>query len=54
MSFTSERSDLLLVRMEFTASSDSSFVPKPSFSICEKPTMALRGVLMSWLIVEKK
>ena len=54
MSFTSERSDLLLERIASTASSASSFVLKPSFIICENPTMALRGVLMSWLIVEKK
>jgi len=54
MSFTSARSVLLLTRIDSTAASLSSFVAQPNLSICEKPTMALSGVLMSWLIVEKK
>ena len=45
---------LPLTMMESIACSRSSSVRSPDFSISEKPMMALSGVLMSWLTVEKK
>ena len=45
---------LPLTRMESTAWLRSTSVLKPILSICEKPMIALRGVRISWLIVEKK
>ena len=54
MSFTSWRSILLLISMEFTARSCSDFVFIPCLSISENPIIALSGVRMSWLTDEKK
>ena len=53
-SLMSLRSVLVLTSMELTACSRSASVLTPIFSICEKPTIAFRGVRMSWLTVEKK
>ena len=53
-SLTSRRSVFVLTSMESTACSRSASVLAPIFSTCEKPTMAFRGVRMSWLTVEKK
>ena len=53
MSFTSWRSVRLLIRIEFTARSRSDLFSRPFWSISEKPMMALSGVRMSWLTVEK-
>ena len=51
---TSRTSDLPLARIESTACSRSASFLKPVFIISENPMMALRGVRMSWLTVEKK
>ena len=48
------RSVLPLTMMESMACLRSSSVANPTFSISEKPMIALSGVRMSWLTVEKK